>query len=55
MRQFLDQVQGMEGYLIFSMMIFLLFFIGLLVWVYKADKKYIEEMEKMPLDPDQNN
>jgi cbb3-type cytochrome oxidase subunit 3 len=52
MKQFLDQVTGMEGYLITSMFIFLSFFIGLLVWVFKADKKYIQKMKNMPLDQD---
>lgn len=50
MKQFLDHVTGMEGYLIFSMIVFFSFFIGLLVWVFKADKKYIKEMENLPLD-----
>ncbi len=50
MKQFLEHVTGMEGYLITSMFIFLTFFIGLLVWVFKADKSYIEKMKNMPLD-----
>ncbi|MEI6507107.1 MAG: CcoQ/FixQ family Cbb3-type cytochrome c oxidase assembly chaperone [Bacteroidota bacterium] len=50
MKQFLGSVTGMNGYLIFSMIIFITFFLGLLVWVFKADKKYIEEMENMPFD-----
>lgn len=50
MKQFLVNVQGVDGYLIFSMIIFIAFFIGLLVWVYKADKNYINKMKNMPLD-----
>ncbi|MFN7313657.1 MAG: CcoQ/FixQ family Cbb3-type cytochrome c oxidase assembly chaperone [Bacteroidota bacterium] len=50
MKQFLANVQGVEHYLIFSMIVFLLFFIGLLWWVFKADKKYIDKMEKLPFE-----
>jgi cbb3-type cytochrome oxidase subunit 3 len=50
MKQFLENVTGMEGYLIFSMMIFIPFFLILLWWVFTADKKYISEMESLPLD-----
>jgi cbb3-type cytochrome oxidase subunit 3 len=53
MKQFLENVSGVEGYLIFSMIVFLTFFIGLLVWVFKADKNYINKMKNLPLD--QNN
>jgi cbb3-type cytochrome oxidase subunit 3 len=50
MKQFLQGVTGVEGYLIFSMLIFLTFFLGLLIWVYKADKKYISDCENLPFD-----
>lgn len=50
MKQFLTHVTGMEGYLIFSMVVFILFFVGLLWWVFTADKAYIEKMKNLPLD-----
>jgi cbb3-type cytochrome oxidase subunit 3 len=50
MKQYLANVQGVDGYLIFSMIIFISFFIGLLFWVFKADKKYIDKMKNIPLD-----
>jgi cytochrome c oxidase cbb3-type subunit IV len=50
MKQFLANVTGMDGYLIFSMVLFFLFFVGLIWWVYKADQSYINEMEKLPFD-----
>jgi cytochrome c oxidase cbb3-type subunit 4 len=55
MKQFLNHVTGMEGYLIFSMMIFIPFFVGLLWWVFKADKSYIQKMESLPLDENEIN
>jgi cytochrome c oxidase cbb3-type subunit 4 len=50
MKQFLANVQGVDGYLIFSMIVFMLFFVGLLGWVFKADKQYINDMKNIPLD-----
>ncbi len=50
MKQYLANVQGVDGYLIFSMIVFLSFFIGLLFWVFKADKKYIDKMKNIPLN-----
>ncbi|AMS27415.1 hypothetical protein AEM51_10680 [Bacteroidetes bacterium UKL13-3] len=50
MKQFLANVTGMDGYLIFSMVVFFLFFVGLIWWVYRADKSYIAKMEKLPFE-----
>jgi hypothetical protein len=50
MKQFLANVQGVDGYLIFSLVVFFLFFVGLLWWVYTADKDYINKMKNIPLD-----
>lgn len=55
MKQFLEGVTGVEGYLIFSMLIFISFFVGLLFWVFKADKNYITKMKNMPLESDNKN
>lgn len=52
MKQFLANVTGMDGYLIFSMIVFFLFFVGLIWWVYRADKSYISRMENLPFDCD---
>jgi cbb3-type cytochrome oxidase subunit 3 len=50
MKQFLANVQGVDGYLIFSMIVFMLFFLGLLWWVFSADKGYINKMKNIPFD-----
>lgn len=50
MKQFLANVQGVDGYLIFSMIVFMLFFLGLIWWVIKADKSYLTKMKNIPLD-----
>lgn len=50
MKQFLANVQGVDGYLIFSMLVFFIFFIGLIWWVFRTDKKYIDNIKKLPLN-----
>lgn len=46
----LENIGGIELYPIVSLIIFFLFFTGVLVWVLKADKKYISKMEAIPLE-----
>lgn len=49
-KQHIQNVQGMDGYLIFSMLVFIVFFLSVIVWLLKADKKYITEMKNKPLE-----
>jgi hypothetical protein len=50
MKQFLANVEGVDAYLIFSMVMYFTFFIGLLWWVVKADKGYLKKMKNLPFD-----
>lgn len=38
---------------VLALIIFLLFSVGLLYWVFTADKSYIDEMSDLPLDDDE--
>jgi hypothetical protein len=49
-KQFLEKVTGVDIYLIISLLIFLSFFIGVAIWLIKVDKKYIDQMKKMPVE-----
>jgi len=51
-KHYFEQIEGIEIYPIISLIIFLTFFIGLLIWVFKVDKKYIKKMKELPLDGD---
>ncbi|MBS1493382.1 MAG: CcoQ/FixQ family Cbb3-type cytochrome c oxidase assembly chaperone [Bacteroidetes bacterium] len=46
----LTSIEGIAIYPIFSLVIFFLFFLGLTVWVLKADKKYLEKMSEIPFE-----
>lgn len=50
MRQFLNGVQGVDIYLIISLLIFFTFFIGMLVWLVRANKSYIQEAKNIPFN-----
>ena len=48
-----DIVESITGVAVLGMLslfIFLFFFLAVLYWVFRADKKYITKMKNMPLD-----
>ncbi len=49
-KQYAETITGIEIYPIISFLIFFTFFIGLTIWVIKADKGFINKMENMPLE-----
>ena len=53
-KEVLQSIQGIEFYTIVSMIIFILFFIGMIIWLFKVDKKYIKDMSELPLEDDNN-
>jgi cbb3-type cytochrome oxidase subunit 3 len=48
--EILTSIEGIAVYPIFSLIVFLLFFIGLTIWVLKVDKTYTEKMSELPLE-----
>ena len=53
-RNLLQSIEGVEIYPLISLVIFVIFFVAMLVWMLKIDKKYIKEMEQLPLDSNNN-
>lgn len=50
-KQHITSMTGIEnGYLIFSLVVFMAFFTGVLFWLLKADKTYIQDMGNKPLE-----
>lgn len=49
-KYYFEKVENVEIFPIISLGIFFIFFLVLLVWVFRADKSYIEEMKNMPLE-----
>lgn len=46
----METITGIEIFPVISFVIFFLFFLVLLIWVFRADKGYVAEMENLPLD-----
>ena len=53
-KEVLQSIEGIEFYTIVSMIILILFFIGIVIWLFKVDKKYIKHMSELPLNEDNN-
>jgi cytochrome c oxidase cbb3-type subunit 4 len=47
---YLEKITGVSIYPLLSFLIFSLFFLAMLVWVLRADKKRIREISRLPLD-----
>jgi cbb3-type cytochrome oxidase subunit 3 len=50
----LQSIEGIEFFAIIGMIIFILFFIGITIWLFKVDKKYIKKMSELPLNEESN-
>jgi cytochrome c oxidase cbb3-type subunit 4 len=53
-KEVLQSIEGIEFYTIVSMLIFILFFVGMTIWLFKVDKKYIKTMSELPLEENNN-
>lgn len=51
-KQFIQYVPGADGFMILSLAVFLVFFIGVGFYLLKADRKGFDEMAELPI---QNN
>ncbi|WP_373522585.1 cbb3-type cytochrome c oxidase subunit 3 [Aquiflexum sp.] len=49
-KDILSSIENIEIYPIISLLIFVIFFVGMFIWVIRVDKKYIDHMKEMPLD-----
>ena len=49
-KQYAETIKGIDVYPIISLFIFVLFFIGVLWYVRRLDKRKVEEIKNLPLD-----
>lgn len=49
----METIDGIAIFPVVSFVIFFTFFVGLLWWVAKTDKKYVNHLENLPLEEDQ--
>ena len=51
----LENIDGVEVYPIFSLLVFFIFFVALFWWVFTAKKEHIREVSNIPLETDKND
>ncbi|MDO8968638.1 MAG: cbb3-type cytochrome c oxidase subunit 3 [Algoriphagus sp.] len=49
-KEILRSIDNIEIYPIISLIIFLLFFVGMFIWVVRTPKDHIKHMESLPFD-----
>lgn len=49
-KDILSSIENIEIYPIISLLIFVIFFVGMFIWVIRVDKNYIDHMKEMPFD-----
>lgn len=49
---YIEKISGVDILGLLSLLVFFLFFIGMLVWVFKTKKKDFNEVSRIPLDND---
>jgi cytochrome c oxidase cbb3-type subunit IV len=54
-KDILSSIENIEIYPIISLLIFVIFFVGMFIWVIRVDKKYIDHMKEMPLEDESKN
>lgn len=50
----METIMGIEIYPIIALLIFFVFFVGLITWTFTYRKEAINELSMMPLDDEQN-
>ena len=50
LKHHITSIEGIEVYPVISLTLFTLFFVALLVWVFRTDKQKIKEISEYPLE-----
>jgi cytochrome c oxidase cbb3-type subunit 4 len=54
-KEVLQSIEGVGIFPIISMIVFAAFFTVVIIWYFKADKKYLNKMKNLPLDNDEKS
>jgi cytochrome c oxidase cbb3-type subunit 3 len=52
-KHYFERIEGIDFFPILSLLIFVLFFLTLLIWVFRVNKGYVQDMSNLPLKEDQ--
>ncbi len=54
-KELLSTIENVEIYPVISLLIFVLFFIGMAWWVLKVDREYVDHMKSLPVFDGKSN
>lgn len=54
-KEILRSIENIEIYPIISLVIFVLFFLGMFIWVIQVDRVYVDQMKNLPLNDEPKN
>jgi cytochrome c oxidase cbb3-type subunit 4 len=54
-KDYLQNINGVEIYPIISLIVFVIFFAAIIIWLVKVDKKYINKMENLPFEKNEES
>jgi len=49
-KELLRSIEDIEIYPIISLVMFVLFFVGMFIWIFQVDKTYVDHMKSMPFN-----
>lgn len=49
-KHYFERIENVEIAPVISLILFFVLFIGILIWVLRADKNYIKKMKNLPFD-----
>ncbi len=52
-KHYFERIENIEIWPVISLIIFFLFFTGLLIYIFKIDKNFINKMKNLPLEDDE--
>ncbi|HLT08635.1 MAG TPA: hypothetical protein VK014_13980 [Cyclobacteriaceae bacterium] len=53
-KEILRSIEDIEIMPMISLVVFMLFFIGMFIWVITVDKEYVEHMKALPLNDEES-
>lgn len=53
-KEILQSIEGVEIYPIISLIVFVVFFVGITIWLIRMKKDYINKMKNLPLNNEVN-
>ena len=54
-KELLRSIEDIEIYPIISLVMFVLFFVGMFIWIFQVDKTYVDHMKNMPFNDEPQN